>query len=119
MNARVAIWLSLQLLGDAAIQQEPVTAQSAISSSSSAIRKVVTLIEEMKVQVEKEATEDQEAFDKYKCWCVTNEKEKTAAIKNATTSIEELTAFVEEAAAKEGQLKTEIVQLEVDIQDDK
>lgn len=40
------------------------------------LEQVITLIEEMKVQVEKEATEDLTAYDKYMCWCETNEKER-------------------------------------------
>jgi hypothetical protein len=84
-----------------------------------AIGKVVSLLKEMKVQTEKEAKEDQEAYDKYKCWCITTEEEKTAAIEAATTLIDSLNAFVQEAAGKEGELKTEIAGLEVDIAKDK
>merc|ERR1719163_2398514 len=72
----------------------------------------------MKAQVEKEAEEDKEAYEKYECWCKTSEKEKTQAVKDATKKIDELTAFLEEAAAKEGQLKTEIEGLASDISED-
>mmetsp|Transcript_21692 Transcript_21692/g.44445 ORF Transcript_21692/g.44445 Transcript_21692/m.44445 type:complete len:720 (+) Transcript_21692:78-2237(+) len=97
----------------------PIVGSSAITADMSPIRKVITLVEEMKAQCEKDADEDEAAFSKHKCWCETNEKEKTAAIKAAEGRIEELTAFVEEAAAKEGQLKTEIAGLEGDIAEDK
>eukprot|EP00747_Dinoflagellata_sp_TGD_P140426 gnl/TRDRNA2_/TRDRNA2_176011_c0_seq25.p1 gnl/TRDRNA2_/TRDRNA2_176011_c0~~gnl/TRDRNA2_/TRDRNA2_176011_c0_seq25.p1 ORF type:complete len:686 (+),score=244.39 gnl/TRDRNA2_/TRDRNA2_176011_c0_seq25:68-2125(+) len=82
------------------------------------IQKVVKLLEEMRTTVNKEADEDKEAYDTYKCWCVTNEKEKTEAIANAEATIEELTAFLEEAAGTEGRLKTEIAALEADLADD-
>merc|ERR1719262_788690 len=49
------------------------------------------------------------------CWCETTESEKTAAIKAAEAKIQELSSFIEEAAATEGQLKTEIGGLEDDI----
>mmetsp|Transcript_98567 Transcript_98567/g.317834 ORF Transcript_98567/g.317834 Transcript_98567/m.317834 type:complete len:729 (-) Transcript_98567:66-2252(-) len=98
-----------------AVRQEP---SSAITAEMSPIRKVITLIEEMKVVVDKEATEDLAAYDKYMCWCQTNEKEKTAAIEEAQARIEELNAFIEEATAKIGQLKTEIGSLEQDIAED-
>jgi len=98
-----------------AARQEP---SSAITAEMSPIRKVITLIEEMKVVVDKEATEDLAAYDKYMCWCQTNEKEKTAAIEEAQARIEELNAFIEEATAKIGQLKTEIGSLEQDIAED-
>merc|ERR1719454_752892 len=69
----------------------------------------------MKMQVEKEADEDKEAYDKYACWCETNDKEKTAAIANAEKRIEELTALIEELTALIAKLKEEIGQLEEDI----
>ena len=84
----------------------------------SPIRKVVTLIEEMKATVEKEAKDDQTAYDKYACWCKTNDQEKSASIAEAESKIDSLSAFIEEAAAKEGELKTEIGQLEQDISED-
>merc|ERR1719253_503659 len=84
----------------------------------SPIRKVVMLIEEMKVQTEKDAKADLESYDKYMCWCKTNDAAKTTAIADAQATIEELTAFVEESKAKEGQLKTEIGQLQTDIAED-
>mmetsp|Transcript_24926 Transcript_24926/g.74205 ORF Transcript_24926/g.74205 Transcript_24926/m.74205 type:complete len:717 (+) Transcript_24926:90-2240(+) len=87
-------------------------------SNVSPIRKVVMLIEEMKVQTEKDAKADLESYDKYMCWCKTNEAAKTTAIADAEATIEELTAFVEESKAKEGQLKTEIGQLQTDIAED-
>merc|ERR1719326_2709372 len=85
----------------------------------SPIQKVVTLVTEMKAQTIKEGEEDLEAYDKYKCWCETTEAEKTDAIAAAQQKLQELTSFVEEAAAKEGELKTEIAGLEDDIAADK
>merc|ERR1719456_1075578 len=79
------------------------------------IRRVVTLLEDMKAQVEKEGKEDQEAYDKYACWCKTNDAEKTAAIENAEKMIDDLTSKIEELAALQAKLKTEIEKLEEDI----
>jgi len=76
---------------------------------------VVKLVTEMKAQTVKEGEEDLAAYDKYKCWCETTIAEKDAAIEAAETKLEELGSFVKEAAAKEGELKTEIAGLEEDI----
>jgi len=84
----------------------------------SPIRKVVTMIEEMKATVEKEAKEDLAAYDEYKCWCDTGGEEKKKAIEYATETIAELEAFLGEAAGKEGELKTKIGVLTEDIADD-
>lgn len=91
---------------------------STLTTDMSPVRKVITLIEEMKVQVEKDAETDMAAYDKYMCWCDENEKEKTAAITAAQANIERLSAFIEEAAATMGMLKTEISTLETDIAED-
>jgi len=81
----------------------------------SPIQKVVTLVTEMKAQTIKEGEEDLEAYDKYKCWCETTITEKTDAIAAAEEKLGELVSFLEEAAAKEGELKTEIAGLEDDL----
>merc|ERR1719240_1439856 len=86
-----------------------------IEDKPNAVRKVITLIEEMKAQVEKEGEEDKKAYDAYACWCKTNDAEKTAAIENAEKRIDELTSKIEELAALQAQLKTEIEKLEQDI----
>jgi hypothetical protein len=89
-----------------------------VSDGQSPIQKVVGLVKDMKAQTEKEAEEDLAAYDKYMCWCSSVKKEKTAAVAEAQANIASLEAFVEEAAAKEGQLKTEIATLGDDIAED-
>merc|ERR1719337_346151 len=46
-------------------------------------------------QLEKEAAEDEEVYDKMACWCETNDKEKTKAIADAETRIADLTTKIE------------------------
>merc|ERR1719221_1909603 len=117
MPSRAAFILVSALLCAADSQQPPV-ATSAIKASSSPIRKVVTLLQEMKTQVEKEASDDLAAYDKYKCWCVTNDQEKKAAVEVAEQRIEEGQSFLGEAAGREAELKNEIEGLEDDIAKD-
>lgn len=94
-------------------------ASSAISADMRPIRKVITLIQEMKVQAEKDAEADSVAYEKYMCWCTTNRKEKTAAITNAEQRIDELSIALDEGKAKEGAFKSEIASLADDIGSDK
>lgn len=93
-------------------------AAATMADAPSPIRKVVTLIEEMKANVEKEGADDLKAYDEYKCWCDTNGAEKKEAIEYATDQIADLEAFLANAAGREGQLKTEIAGLEADIDAD-
>ena len=70
--------------------------------------KVITLLNDMIKQLEKEATEDEEIFDKLACWCKTNDREKTKAIADAEFKIKDIVVNVEELTATSARLGTEI-----------
>jgi len=79
------------------------------------IAKVIGLLTDMKTQLEKEAEEDAEMFEKMGCWCETNDKEKTKAIGDAERHITELTAAIEAGTAKVSELETDLSKLAADI----
>merc|ERR1719491_1759551 len=66
-------------------------------------------------QLEKEAEEDEEIYDKMACWCETNDKEKTKSIAEAEARIEDLTTKIEELTAVSARLNTEIKNLEKEV----
>merc|ERR1711879_760704 len=72
------------------------------------VSKVITLLKDMLKQLEKEAEDDEEIYDKMSCWCETNDKEKTKAIAEAEARIAELTTKIEELTATSARLGTEI-----------
>merc|ERR1719264_1339809 len=72
------------------------------------VSKVITLLKDMLKQLEKEAEEDEEIYDKMACWCETNDKEKTKAVADAESRIEDLTNKIEELTAGSARLSTEI-----------
>merc|ERR1719399_594546 len=118
--SKLLVGLFLALAGSccAALDAPKAIVALQTADGQSPIQKVVALIKDMKAQTEKEAEEDLAAYDKYMCWCKTVKAEKTAAVEEAQANIASLEAFVEEAAAKEGQLKTEIATLGEDIESD-
>merc|ERR1719440_1014418 len=69
----------------------------------------------MMAQLEKEAAEDEEIYDKMACWCETNDKAKTKAIAEAEARISDLTAKIEELTANSARLATEIKNLEKEV----
>merc|ERR1719313_1889397 len=69
----------------------------------------------MQKQLEKEAEEDEEIYEKLACWCETNDKEKTKAIADAEAHIQDLTSTIEELAATSARLNTEIKNLEKEV----
>jgi hypothetical protein len=108
--------LAISASSTAVLQRKPT---ASVDPKLSGIQKVVVLLREMKAETIKQGDEDHEAYDKYMCWCETTEEEKKAAIKAAEDKIEELEAFLEDALAKEGELKTEIAALEEDLAADR
>jgi len=79
------------------------------------VSKVITLLKDMLKQLEKEAEEDEEIYDKLACWCETNDKEKTKAIADAEAKIDDLTTKIEELTALSARLNTEIKNLESEV----
>jgi len=72
------------------------------------VSKVVALLKDMLKQLEKEAEEDEEIYDKLACWCETNDKEKTKAIADAEALMSSLESDIKAKSAKMGELETEI-----------
>merc|ERR1712087_746850 len=92
--------------------QAPVPAdnfgETKIVEYKSPVKRVVNLLNKMKAELEQEADHEAEMYDKMVCWCETNEKEKTKAIKDADAKDKELQAAIEGMAARFGTLETEI-----------
>jgi len=72
------------------------------------IAKVVRLLTDMQKQLEKEAEEDEDAYEQMVCWCETNDKEKTKAVTLAGQRITQLGSDIEAYTAKAQQLTTDI-----------
>jgi DNA repair exonuclease SbcCD ATPase subunit len=80
------------------------------------VTKVITLLKDMQTQLEKEAEEDEEIYEKMACWCETNDKEKTKAIADAEARIEDLTSDIEGLTAASARLNAEIKNLEKEVE---
>merc|ERR1719188_1089651 len=78
------------------------------SDKNRPVSKVITLLKDMLKQLEKEADEDEEIYEKMACWCETNDKAKTKAIAEAEARISDLSTKIEELTATSAQLNTEI-----------
>jgi len=88
-------------------------------SKNRPVTKVITLLKDMKIQLEQEAAEDEEIYEKMACWCETNDKEKTKAIEDAEARIEDLKAEILRLAAASARLSAEIKNLEKDVAENK
>lgn len=79
------------------------------------VSKVINLLKDMKKQLEEEAKADEDVYDELACWCETNDKEKTKAIAEAESRIDQLTIAIEELTAASARLNKEIKTLEKDV----
>jgi DNA repair exonuclease SbcCD ATPase subunit len=107
--------LMLLVAVQAALRLDVSTANDASNAKNRPVTKVVNLIKDMQEQLQKEAEEDQEVYEKLACWCETNDKEKTASIEEAESRITALTSSIEEGTAMSSRLNTEIKNLEKEI----
>jgi len=119
MKSIVLAWLAVQTPQAAGLNME-ITAHSSLKFDMEAaknrpVSKVITLLKDMLKQLEKEAEEDEEIYDKLACWCETNDKEKTKSIADAEAKIEDLTIKIEELTASSARLGTEIKNLEKEV----
>lgn len=72
------------------------------------VSRVVNLLKDMKAQLEKEADKDEEVYDKFACWCETNDKTKTTAISDAEAKLSQLQSTIETTLARTETFKAEI-----------
>merc|ERR1719343_1531867 len=80
----------------------------AAAAKNRPVSKVITLLKDMLKQLEKEKEMDEEIYDKMACWCETNDKEKSKAIKDAEARIKKLEQLIEEDTALSARLNQEI-----------
>jgi len=69
----------------------------------------------MEHNLQTEAKEDEEVYEKISCWCTTNDKDKTEAIAAAQSKILALDAAIEEYSADSARLSSEIKNLAAEI----
>lgn len=67
--------------------------------------KVVRLLQDTKIELEKELEDDKKVHELLTCWCETGFKEKTAAIEAGKAKVAQLEASMAEAIAKIKELK--------------
>merc|ERR1719433_1077137 len=91
---------------------------SSLSGKERPVMKVVRLLQDMAVELEKEKAEDEAVFESLDCWCKTNEKEKTQAIELGKAKMAELKSAQEEFMAKIEELRGSIAETRAKLQED-
>jgi len=89
-----------------------------LSLKTRPIMKIVRMLEDMKVELNKELEDDKAVHEMLDCWCTTNEKEKTKAIEMGTARISELEALLGETIAKIKETKSKRKSVQEDMYKD-
>merc|ERR1719221_805037 len=79
------------------------------------VTRVVNLLKEMSLTLDKEQDEDAALYKKLSCWCSNGDWEKSNAIEKGEAKVEELEATIEALTAKSAELTTTIKELEDEV----
>ena len=87
----------------------------AMESETRPVTKVVNLLKDMQTNLEKEAKEDEDMYEKMQCWCKSNGDEKAKSIEEAQNHVKALEARVDELTATSSRLTSEITHTEDEV----
>eukprot|EP00928_Gymnodinium_smaydae_P070348 TRINITY_DN5419_c0_g2_i2.p1 TRINITY_DN5419_c0_g2~~TRINITY_DN5419_c0_g2_i2.p1 ORF type:complete len:704 (-),score=230.98 TRINITY_DN5419_c0_g2_i2:90-2201(-) len=82
-----------------------VTSASAAGRKERPVMKVVRLLQDMQVELQRELDDDKAVHEKLSCWCSTNDQEKTKAIELGEAKSAQLSSDMDAATAKMIELK--------------
>merc|ERR1719265_2056171 len=89
-----------------------VLAGAAVASAEQAavtpIEKVITLLEDLKAEVESEGSGEAATYDEFACFCKDMTAQKSEAITSGQDLIDQLSAEIEAKTAEKAELLTEV-----------
>jgi hypothetical protein len=92
-----------------------ILAMPCAAAKDTPIKRVVTLIEELKAKIEADGKAEQKTYDKFACWCEKTLARKAAAIDAAKETIDKTQREIIELKGRLGELGATIKQLEKEI----
>jgi len=79
------------------------------------VTKIINMLKDMITQLEKEGEEDNDVYEQMGCWCETNDREKTKAIKDGSNRVNSLKASIESLTGNSARLNAEIANLDAEV----
>merc|ERR1719316_2146754 len=95
--------------------EDKKAAEAAKQSKMAAVDKVVSMLEDLQLQVLAEGEAEAATYNKFACFCKTTQKDKSEAIKEGQTNKEELSTHIEKLQKRREALDKEIAELAKDI----
>lgn len=90
---------------------------SAFSKEDKTITKVVKLLQEMMEKSKEEGDAERVLYAKFKCYCDTNDAEKTETVASLEKTIELLTSAIDSLQSQNGELSGQVGKLKADMAD--
>merc|ERR1719454_1161485 len=90
-------------------------AEGAKQAKMAAVDKVISMMEDLQLQVLAEGEAEAATYNKFACFCKTTQKDKSEAIKEGQTNKEELSTHIEKLQKRREALDKEIAELAKDI----
>merc|ERR1719240_716856 len=90
---------------------------SAVEVAENPIRRIVNLLQATQKKIEEEGREQEDMFEKYMCYCETNEKALTQSIADLNDQIPQIEASVKGLTELKAQLDEELKQHKTDRSD--
>merc|ERR1719265_1360433 len=101
---------SLFILGLCAASASALDGHADDQVGKNPIRKVVSMLENMKKSVEEEGKKEQGLFDKFMCYCSNGAGALETAIASGRSQVDALTSKIESETALKSQLQQDLVQ---------
>jgi len=92
-----------------------LTLAQGVSTRENPIRKVVTLLQSLRTEVEEEGEEAQKLFDKFQCYCGSGKEQLEKSIEQGRNDIGEYEATMKELTGSNAQLEMEIEELKKEV----
>jgi len=96
-----------------------LAAATTAAARENPIRKVVTLMQNLREEVEEEGRKDKELFDKFMCYCTDNTDKLEKSVEVARADIGEYEATIKELTGSNAALELEIKDVKEDLEDNK
>jgi len=87
-----------------------VVAGTSALMTKNPMRRIITMLQDMQKELERQGEMDKEIFEKAMCVCETGDKDLQVAIDESAAAIEEYTSKIEADTAEQAQLEQEIVE---------
>merc|ERR1719240_85300 len=88
------------------------------TAAGNPMRKIISLLQAMRKQVEADGEKRQELFDKFMCYCETNIAKTQKNIEDQTASIDSLKSTIEELSGSNEQLQAEVKEISEELAED-